>query len=803
MKKVCIFTIVAKNYIGLAQILENSIKQYHEDIDFHIVVADEFSQTEVVLPANTIIAKKVLDYSEEEWSDMAFKYSLTEFCTAIKPATFQYFLSMGYDKVIYFDPDIYVFSSLSTIFETLELHDMVLTPHVTGIHPDYQGEDEWAICVTGIFNLGFCAVSNTPCISKLMKWWRLRLINQAFCDRTVGTFTDQKWMDWVPAFLGEKLCVTRHLGMNVAPWNYFERKLVQSSDNTLMVRFRYEDNHEEDVPLVFVHFSGYDYKLLMNKVVTHQRLSNPEEYKDIELATTKYSQELINQKDIFSSFISMSYLYNQYENGERIENFHRRLYNGLRKEGKVFDNPFSTSTHSFYKIMKSKSMFTKEKIDGLTPQNMSGMEKKIKMLNILFKCLYKLMGYKRYPLFIKSLHRYTQPESHTFLIKMLFPVVLLLCSVFPLQAEIPIVAYYGIPLEYSNVNRFKEFKEAGFDVSICFYEDTPVDTLLRILDDAQKSNIQLLISSGWVSVQPHVGIPRLKNHPALYGYFLQDEPWPKDIPETTRRYQAMAKQDTKKPTYVNLLPDYGDGMPREIQMPPYKQYLQKASTIGLPFISFDFYPIRTFDIRPSWYSCLEDIRQESLRTKKPFWAFALCTPHAVYPQPTIESLRLQIYSDLAYGAQAIEYFTYWTPKPTKEWDFHDGPISQDGQRTQTYALVKRMNQELHGLLPLFDKAEVQTVNHMLKIPEGTTKLQRIPVNIKKLKVVGRQGALISTFKKGGHLYMAVVNKDYESDIKLYISAKSNVTMLTKQLKETAVKSSYKIGGGDMLLFKLK
>ena len=371
------------------------------------------------------------------------------------------------------------------------------------------------------------------------------------------------------------------------------------------------------------------------------------------------------------------------------------------------------------------------------------------------------------------------------------------------QAEIPIVAYFGIPLEYSNVNRFKEFKEAGFDVSICFYNDTPVDTLLRILDDAQKSNIRLLISSGWVSVQPHVGIPRIKNHPALYGYFLQDEPWPKDIQGTKQRYRAMAKYDTKKPTYINLLPDYGDGTPNKIEMPPYKQYLQEASTIGAPFISFDFYPIRYFGIRETWYSCLEDVRQESLRTGKPFWAFALCTPHCDYPQPTIESLRLQIYSDLAYGAQAIEYFTYWTPKKTDLWDFHDGPISVDGQRTQTFLLVKRMNQELRGLLPLFDGAEVQAVNHMVKIPEGTTKLQRIPTNIKKLKVVGRQGAIISTFKKAGHLYMAVVNKDYESNMTLYISARSNVKMLTKQLKETAIKSSYKIGGGDMLLFKLK
>lgn len=381
--------------------------------------------------------------------------------------------------------------------------------------------------------------------------------------------------------------------------------------------------------------------------------------------------------------------------------------------------------------------------------------------------------------------------------------LLLLWVTLQLQAEIPIVAYFGIPLEFSNVNRFKEFKEAGFDVSICFYNDTPVDTLLRILDDAQKSGIQLLISSGWVSVQPHVGIPRLKDHPALYGYFLKDEPWPKDIQETARHYRAMAKQDTAKPTYVNLLPDYGDGMPKDIKMPPYNQYLQQTSTIGLPFISFDYYPIRKTGIRDTWYSCLEDIRQESLRLGKPFWAFALCTPHAEYPQPTIEMLRLQIYSDLAYGAQAIEYFTYWTPKPTKEWDFHDAPISIDGRRTKNYKLVKRMNQELRGLLPLFDKAEVQTVNHMLKIPKGTTKIEHAPINIKKMRVEGRQGALISTFKKDGHLYMAVVNKDYQSDMRLYITAKNNVTMLTKQLKEVAVKPSYKIGGGDILLFKLK
>jgi hypothetical protein len=40
-------------------------------------------------------------------------------------------------------------------------------------------------------------------------------------------------------------------------------------------------------------------------------------------------------------------------------------------------------------------------------------------------------------------------------IKKYWLVLVLLLSTMQLQAEIPIVAYYGIPLKYSNLNRFK------------------------------------------------------------------------------------------------------------------------------------------------------------------------------------------------------------------------------------------------------------------------------------------------------------------------------------------------------------
>jgi len=413
MKK-CIFTIVAKNYIGLAQILQKSIQQF-ESTDFFIVVADEADGFS--LPDNTIIAKQYLDYKSQQWENMSFKYNLTEFCTAIKPACFLHLLNLGYDEIIYFDPDIFVFSPLTRIWDALNQYDIVITPHIAGIHTDYQGESEWAICVTGIFNLGFCGVRNSSRTLQAMNWWKKRLETDAFCNRAVGTFTDQKWMDWMPGFFGKNLGVLRDLGMNIAPWNYFERKIERFDDGQLYVSYRYKDEPQQTFPLVFMHYSGYDYTNLMNGIVSHQRLSDPCKYQDIELATAIYSQALIQNKDVFNAFLDQSYSYNTYTNGVRIDDFHRKLYDGLIRKGATIDQPFATTEGSFYMQLKKKRMLTEVSIDKLTPQNYQGIDSKIKLLDRFFNLLFHLIGYKRYPLFIKSLYRYAQPQNHSFLIK--------------------------------------------------------------------------------------------------------------------------------------------------------------------------------------------------------------------------------------------------------------------------------------------------------------------------------------------------------------------------------------------------
>ena len=411
----CAFTIVAKNYIGLGQILGLSLRKHNPNIDFRIFVADEFTEQPAILPKEVVMAKQVLkDLSEAQWTDMAFKYDLTEFCTALKPFCFDHLLAEGYEKAYYFDPDIFIFASIKDITESLNTHSMTLTPQIAGIHVNYTGEHpEWAMNVNGIFNLGFCGIRNDQWGHKVIQWWKERLRDQAFTDRSVGQFTDQKWMDWIPAFLGEKLYVQQSLGMNLAPWNYFERKIKKNADNQYSVMFRTQDTFQREDELVFVHFAGSDYSKLKQGIIARKRIEDLKEYDDINLINAIYRDAIVKNTSVFDSFINQPYTYATYDNGSPIASFHRRLYHGLDP---FPANPFATDKGSFFDCIHRKGMVIEDSIDHVSRQNLDNIDKKKKLLSYLYRVLFHLMGYKRYVMFLKSLYFYCRPEMHTFLI---------------------------------------------------------------------------------------------------------------------------------------------------------------------------------------------------------------------------------------------------------------------------------------------------------------------------------------------------------------------------------------------------
>jgi len=384
-------------------------------------------------------------------------------------------------------------------------------------------------------------------------------------------------------------------------------------------------------------------------------------------------------------------------------------------------------------------------------------------------------------------------------------LMLLIATCSTSLGEIPIIAFIGVPVNHSETYRFREFRECGFDVSISDYGDTPVSTLLSILDSAHHEGVRIMMGSNlFYNSQSRHTISTIKNHPALFGYFLMDEPRPDEMHKAVERFTAVNRWDSIKPRYVNLHPNLGTPVLKYFKLKSYSQYLRAATAIGLPQISFDIYPITNDSVRTTWYPCLEDVRKESLRSGKPFWAFVLSTPHRNYPQPTLASLRLQIYSNLAYGAQAIQYFTYWTPNIPED-NYRNGPIGLDGKPASTYKLVQRMNRELRQVARLFDGAKVVGVHHLGRtIPEGTKRLKVAPANLRRLRIEGRPGAIVSQLEKEGHHYLAIVNKNHKDEMKVHLETKNDTPRhLTKGLKEEPIQNSYTVQPGDILLFKLQ
>lgn len=413
------FTIVAKNYIGLAQILEKSFKRFNPGIDFYIIVADEFDDILMKnnLPSNVLIAKEFLNYPNEKWEEMTFKYNLTEFCTAIKPGSFKYLFAKGYRMVCYFDPDIFIFSSISEIINSLQTKECIITPQVVGVHKIYEGEHpEWHMNVNGIYNLGFIGLVKSEKTMDVLDWWENRLYDHCFSDRVVGEFTDQKWMDWAPAFWGDSIRVSRNLGMNLAPWNFFERQIHKNSNNEFIVSFRGNDITEKrNDKLIFIHFSGFDYKSLKKGKVIHKRM-DLNTYPDLREALEIYGNSIKNNADIFDSFIDQEYSYATYDNNDPITDFHRHIYNGLIKSGSLSIHPFLTGDGTFYQELRSNGLMSSNPPIKTHRRAVYNIEGKRKILDKLFFGLYKIMRRDKYILFVKSLHDYCRPEFHTFLL---------------------------------------------------------------------------------------------------------------------------------------------------------------------------------------------------------------------------------------------------------------------------------------------------------------------------------------------------------------------------------------------------
>lgn len=346
------------------------------------------------------------------------------------------------------------------------------------------------------------------------------------------------------------------------------------------------------------------------------------------------------------------------------------------------------------------------------------------------------------------------------------------------SGEIPIVAWHGIPASEATVERFSELKQMGATINFRSYPDA--ESVAKALDAARKAGIKLIISCPELHDRPEATVRRFMDHPALAGYFLRDEPLCSDFPALGAWAKRIQAVDSDHFCYLNLFPNGPKEHLDALGVKSYREYVSRFNEeVPMQFLSFDHYPITYDGMKEEWYENLEEFSDEAKKAGKDFWAFAMSTQHWKYPHPTLATLRLQMFSDLAYGAQGLQYFTYWTPVNSEGFDYQFGPIGLDGKRTPAYDLVRQVNQEIKALSGVFAGADVQWVRHTGKrIPRGTQRLTLLPEPVRVLETEGT-GAVVSLLKNGGHTFLVIVNRDYEAPMRLTFSADPAVKRILK------------------------
>jgi len=374
------------------------------------------------------------------------------------------------------------------------------------------------------------------------------------------------------------------------------------------------------------------------------------------------------------------------------------------------------------------------------------------------------------------------------------------------RGEIPILAWYSIPANETSVARYQEMKDAGITHSLSFFSN--ISDMQKALDVSAKVGVKIVASCPELKSDPENTVRRIMNHPALAGYHLMDEPNIHLFPELGAWARKIQSVDNKHFCYVNLFPNFADSS--QLGTKSYTDYLDAyVKELPLQFMSFDYYPVFKDHLSTSWYQNLEQVSLVSGETGIPFWAFALTTNYDedhVTPQ-TLSAIRLQVYSDLAYGAQGIEYFTYWSAtsvnSPSGE-DQRGAPLTVTGKRSVVYDRVKLMSQEIKNLSGVFLGSKVVFVRHtgLGRIPVGTIRLTALPKTIKVLDTGGAP-ALVSLLENGLNSFLIVVNKDFLNSIHLTLYGDESVKKVLKDgtiVPASAYESSIELDPGDAAIY---
>jgi hypothetical protein len=380
-------TIVSFNYLAFARTLCDSFLHLHPDCAFYVLLVDH-------LPAGYDVSSEkfelvlVEDLGIHNFESVAFKFGILELNTNVKPTFLKFLLNRGVDQLIYFDPDILIYSAVDPIYDALNKSAIVLTPHC--MSPNQTAPySEVLLLIDGVFNLGFIAVSKTAETERFLQWWEARCLTLGYTERWSGLFVDQKWINLVPCYFDSTL-VFKHQGCNVAYWNLHERTIKRVQDSWLV---------NGVTPLIFFHFSGISVdggSRISKHTDQFDLISRP----DLAALFEDYRERVTGNQ--ITNIDQHRYAFGYFSNGELVNKLQRAAFAAnLDKFNST--NPFDASG-PFYHWAQQRHLQSGEDTVGKYGRNAyDKSDGRIRLVNGMMRLLLRLLGPDRYTILMKYL----------------------------------------------------------------------------------------------------------------------------------------------------------------------------------------------------------------------------------------------------------------------------------------------------------------------------------------------------------------------------------------------------------------
>ena len=324
-------TIASAHYLPQVQILEDSLRKFHPESDFHILLC-ESPETCRMISART--GRNIVSPAEigcTLWQHMAFCYDSAEFSSLLKPFLFETLLNQGYDALVYLDPDIEIYGRLEQLTSMLRDNNAVLTPHVCLVVPNdgkRPAMDDYIHA--GHYDLGCIGISASSEVRELLRWWREVLVAHLSPMEGRPYLIEQRLAAAIPSFL-EKTVTLRDPAYNMAYWNVFQRKL-EYEEGVWMT-----DSGE----LKFFHFSGVCHQDLTSVSPYQNRVSAPVG-SPLHRLVSAYCEKIPIQS--WATFLGHPYSFAFYSNGEPVTLDERNIFLAMEMyEREEIGNPFDAN----------------------------------------------------------------------------------------------------------------------------------------------------------------------------------------------------------------------------------------------------------------------------------------------------------------------------------------------------------------------------------------------------------------------------------------------------------------------------